>query len=123
MVKDLAFVTYPVADVARAVAFYRDVVGLSPGDSFGDRWVEFNVGPTAFALTRGEAVGLKAGTQFSVALEVDDINAMHRRLKDKGVEVSDVFESPSCFGCFVTDPDGNRFGLHQRKAQSLRGPK
>jgi len=116
MIKDVAFVAYPVADIPRAVAFYRDVVGLTPGDSFGDRWVELLAGNTAIALTHGEEVGLTPGSQFSAAFEVDDIGAMHSRLKDNGVQVSDVFESPVCRGCFVTDPDGNRFGLHQRKS-------
>jgi predicted enzyme related to lactoylglutathione lyase len=32
-----------------------------------------------------------------------------------GVPITDVHESPVCYSAFVTDPEGNRFGIHQRK--------
>jgi catechol 2,3-dioxygenase-like lactoylglutathione lyase family enzyme len=50
MIKDIAFVAYAVSDVPRAVAFYRDVLGLEPGEPFNDQYVEFNVGSIAFAV-------------------------------------------------------------------------
>jgi len=37
MYKGLAFIAYSVKDVPRAIAFYRDVVGLKPGEMFGDQ--------------------------------------------------------------------------------------
>jgi|GEM_PF-4833620 len=43
-IRDIAFVAYSVADVPRSVAFYRDVVGLKPGQSFGEHRAEFDVG-------------------------------------------------------------------------------
>lgn len=85
MIKDVAFVAYAVRDVPRAVAFYRDVVGLKPGTCNG------------------------------VAFEVDDIRAAHERLASNGVSVTEVYEFPICFACFAKDPDGNGFALHQRK--------
>lgn len=116
MIKDLAFLVYPVSDVPRSVAFYRDVIGLQPGHSFGDSWVEFDLGTTAFGLVgNAETVGIKPGSQFSAAFEVDDVATMREKLAAQGVPVSDVNESPVCWSCFVTDPDGNRFALHQRK--------
>jgi len=115
MIKDMAFVAYSVTDVPRAVAFYRDTIGLTPGDAWGDQWVEFNVGATAFGVGNGESIGIAPGSQFSAAFEVDDVAAMQTKLKEAGVEVGDVQDSPVCFSCFVTDPDGNRFALHQRK--------
>jgi predicted enzyme related to lactoylglutathione lyase len=118
MVKDMAFVAYSVKDVPRSVAFYRDVIGLKPADSaFGDQWVEFDVGPTTFGVGNGESIGIAPGSQFSAAFEVDDVNTMHKRLLEQGVTVSDIMTSPVCQSCFVTDPDGNRFALHQRKAR------
>ena len=41
MVKDVAFVAYSVRDVPKAIAFYRDVIGLTPRDTFSDHWAEF----------------------------------------------------------------------------------
>lgn len=114
-VKDIAFVAYSVADVPRSVAFYRDIVGLKPGQMFGDHWAEFDIGNTTFGVGRGEGLGITPGSQYSAAFEVDDIAAMRASLQAKGVEVSELHESPVCVSCFVTDPDGNRFALHQRK--------
>jgi len=37
------------------------------------------------------------------------------RLLGLGVPVTDINESPVCWSAFVTDPEGNKFGIHQRK--------
>jgi predicted enzyme related to lactoylglutathione lyase len=113
MIKEMAFVSYPVTDIARATAFYRDTIGLIPGESFGDSVVEFDIGGATFAVD-AESIGAP-GTQCSVAFEVDDIVAMRAALVKEGVPVTEVLEFPPCFAAFVTDPDGNRFALHQRK--------
>ncbi len=115
MVKDMAFVAYSVRDVAGAVAFYRDTIGLKPGDMVSEHWAEFDVGSTTFGLGNGEPLGITPGTSFSATFEVDDIAAEQARLKAAGVKVGDVHETPVCHVCFVTDPEGNQFGLHQRK--------
>jgi predicted enzyme related to lactoylglutathione lyase len=117
MIKEVAFIAYSVKDVPRAIAFYRDEIGLKPSDSmFGEQWAEFEIGNTTFGVGNGETIGIVPGSQFSAAFEVDDVAKMRERLAGRGVEVSDVMDSPVCFSCFVTDPDGNRFALHQRKA-------
>jgi predicted enzyme related to lactoylglutathione lyase len=116
MVKDLAFVVYSVRDVPRAIAFYRDVLGLEPGEAFSEKWVEFNVGSCAFAVSNEEGLGFTPGASTGAAFEVDDINAMRERLHKHGVDITDVYEFPPCFAAFASDPDGNRFAIHQRKA-------
>jgi predicted enzyme related to lactoylglutathione lyase len=115
MIKDLAFVAYSVSDVARSTAFYRDLVGLKLGDLQSDVWVEFAVGENTFGIGRGESIGIKPGSQFSASFEVDDVSSMRQKLATNGVEVTEIMDAPSCRTCFVTDPDGNRFALHQRK--------
>ncbi|MDQ6780445.1 MAG: VOC family protein [Candidatus Eremiobacteraeota bacterium] len=116
MIKDVAFISYSVSDVPRARAFYRDVIGLTPSKSgFGDQWVEIDVGETTFGIGNGETIGIKPGSVFAAAFEVDDVAAMRERLLAQGVEVSEVHDSPVCQSAFVTDPDGNRFAIHQRK--------
>lgn len=114
MYKGLAFIAYSVKDVPRAIAFYRDVIGFTPGESFGDGWAEFDVGDMTFGVGNGEAIGVAPGTQRAAAFEVADIVAEHARLRSKGVEISDIHEFPVCRACHVTDPDGNRIWLHQR---------
>lgn len=116
MVKEIAFFAYSVRDVPRASAFYRDTLGLEPGDASSDHWIEFNVGNTTFGIGNGEPLGFIPGSSTGAMFEVDDIAAMRDRLKAAGVEVSEVHEFPSCSACFTSDPEGNRFGLHQRKA-------
>lgn len=114
MVKDFAFVAYSVRDVPGAIAFYRDVVGLQPGETFGDHWAEFNLGSTAFGIGNGESLGFEPGKSTGVSFEVDDIDAMRDKLLQHGTTVTDVNHFPNCSVCFVTDPEGNQFALHQR---------
>lgn len=115
MVKDLAFVAYSVRDVPAAKAFYRDIVGLEPGDAFGDHWVEFNLGQTAFGIGNGESLGMAPGASSGAAFEVDDIAGARQRLLDAGVEASETNEFPNCSSCFARDPEGNQFALHQKR--------
>jgi len=115
MIKEVAFIAYSVKDVPRAIAFYRDVVGLKPTDLSSEHWAEFDVSGLTFGVGNGEAIGIRAGSQASLALEVDDIAAMREKYAAQGVQVSDVYDSPGCQSCFVSDPEGNRFALHQRK--------
>ncbi len=115
MVKDIAFIAYSVKDVPRATEFYRDTLGLTPGESFGDRWVEFAVGGTTFGIGNGESLGMMPGASSGAAFEVDDLAETRARLEKTGIEVTEVHDFPACSVCFATDPEGNRFALHQRK--------
>ena len=115
MVKEMAFVAYSVRDVPAAIAFYRDVVGLKPSAMVSDHWAEFDVGTATFGLGDGTPLGIEPGSSFSVTFEVDDIDAEQQRLKDAGVKIGDVHDTPVCRVAFATDPEGNQFGVHQRK--------
>ncbi len=115
-VKDLAFVAYSVRDVPAAIAFYRDVLGLEPGELFSEHWAEFNLGSATFGIGNGEPLGYEPGKSTGASFEVDDILAMRDRLAANGTTVSDVKDFPNCSACFVTDPEGNQFSLHQRRA-------
>jgi len=117
MVKEIAFFAYSVKDLPRAVAFYRDVLGLKPGDMFGEQWAEFDVGNATFGIGDGTPLGYVPGQSSGASFEVDDIAAMRERLKTAGSTVSDVHDFPSCQACFTNDPEGNRFALHQRKTK------
>ena len=115
MVKEVAFIAYSVRDVPAARAFYRDTMGLTPGTSVSDHWVEFEVGSSTFGIGNGEPLGIAPGSSFSATFEVDDVVAERQRLLERGVPVTEIHESPVCYSAFVTDPEGNRFGIHQRK--------
>jgi predicted enzyme related to lactoylglutathione lyase len=115
MVKEMAFIAYSVRDVPKAIAFYRDTIGLKPGDLVSEHWAEFDVGNVTFGVGNGEPLGIVPGTSFSATFEVDDVARERQRLLDLGIPVTEIHDSPVCFSAFVTDPEGNRFGLHQRK--------
>jgi predicted enzyme related to lactoylglutathione lyase len=115
MVKEMAFIAYSVRDVPKAIAFYRDTIGLKPGDLVSEHWAEFDVGNVTFGVGNGEPLGIVPGTSFSATFEVDDVARERQRLLDLGIPVTEIHDSPVCFSAFVTDPEGNRFGIHQRK--------
>ncbi len=115
MIQRLAFIAYSVRDLPAAKTFYRDTVGLTPGDLFGDHWAEFDVDGVTFGIGNGEPLGITPGTSFSATFEVADIDAERHRLLDLKVPVTEVHETPVCFVAFVTDPEGNKFGIHERK--------
>ena len=116
MIKDVAFIAYAVRDVSRSVAFYRDVLGLEPGESFNENFVEFNVGSTAFAVDADPPPGCEPGKCSGLTFEVEDIVAARQRLASNNVVISDVYNFPTCSVCFAKDPDGNGFALHQKNS-------
>lgn len=113
-VSHVAFVMYPVSDLQRAIPFYRDGLGLKPDGLASDYWVEFDVGGTTFGIGAFPQVG-QPGTAQSLAIEVPDLNAFRSELAGRGIEASELFETPVCWMSTVKDPDGNTIVLHQAK--------
>lgn len=113
-VKRMAFVMYPVTDLARATAFYEQTLGLKKDGLDNPVWVKFDVAGTTFGIGNFEQVGTP-GTAASLALEVDDIQAMRADLAGKGVQASEPHELPNCWLSALSDPDGNKVWLHQLK--------
>jgi predicted enzyme related to lactoylglutathione lyase len=113
-IKGAAFTAYPVTDVARAVTFYSDAIGLKKSGIDAEFWVEFDVAGHTFGVGNFPQLGT-AGTAQSFAIEVSDMVAMRDDLSKKGVESTEPFETPVCFISVVRDPDGNQLILHQSK--------
>jgi predicted enzyme related to lactoylglutathione lyase len=114
-VNGIAFTMYPVSDMPRAVAFYRDVLGLTPGAIASDFWTEFEIGGGTFGVGTFEQVG-KPGTAQSLALEVGDMGAFRKKLSESGIDTTEPHETPVCFISTLKDPDGNGVVLHAAKA-------
>jgi catechol 2,3-dioxygenase-like lactoylglutathione lyase family enzyme len=108
-VEHVDFIAVPVADLPAADAFYGEVLGLARNPaSSGERWVEYETGNLAVALSRYGG---------GIALRVADVGAARAELEDAGVEFAmDTFDSGVCNGAPFADPDGNRFLLHRRYA-------
>ena len=101
-------------DMDRAVAFYRDVIGLnvktaSPG------WSELSFGTAIVALHGGGAGRFqKTGLSFTV----DDIEAACDAVARGGGSVRSGPEDRGVEGIFLaelTDPEGNGFMMSQEK--------
>jgi catechol 2,3-dioxygenase-like lactoylglutathione lyase family enzyme len=109
-------VMIPVTDQDRAIDFYVQNLGFekiadTPFGN-GDRWVEVSLGEghTALALVAprpGDPVGIETG----IALDTDDVDALHADLRERGVDVDpEVMRMgdpiPPMF--FFRDQDGNK---------------
>ena len=82
MAVKLGYAIHFVADMDRAVAFYRDTVGLALKFASPD-WSEFATGETTLALHPASKEN-PAGTTH-LGLHADDIAGVHRVLTAKGV--------------------------------------
>ena len=114
-VEQVDFVSVPTRDVERAVAFYRDVLGL-PVSEFTNGEVEApNVTLSFWNPERDgeEFVPSVAG----LAIRVPDVRAARKELEAAGVEfIGNTFDSGVCNMGFFKDPDGNTVILHRRYA-------
>lgn len=117
--KGLDFVALPVADMARAKAFYAEMFGLTPGEFDSEAFVEYDLpGGNTLALgdTTAMGVAFEPVTGGSLALAVDDVFATFARFKERGLaEVPEAFETPVCYMGLVKDSEGNRLILHRHK--------
>jgi catechol 2,3-dioxygenase-like lactoylglutathione lyase family enzyme len=83
----LSYVMKFVADMDKAVAFYRDAVGLKLRFQSPD-WSEFATGETTLALHIASAAHPAGSAQLGFG--VDDVDAFHREKSAAGV----VFTRP-----------------------------
>src|SRR5437762_1161715 len=92
----------------RAVAFYRDVLGLPLARRDGDNWAEFEAGGARFALHGVvETHPVQPGGATAV-FEVPDVDEARRLLEERGVDFghSADIEGYARYATFQ-DPDGN----------------
>lgn len=123
----VAFTLYPVSDLDRAIAFYRDTLGIPFGMRAGSVYAEFTTPDGATFGTCKLREDMRAKTDFpmnvgepgtgkALALAVDDLKATVAELASKGVTAPEATETPVCWMTTIEDPDGNRITLHQQKS-------
>ena len=110
--------TYLVKDPKRAIAFYRDVMEMTP------TW-ESEQG-AEFTLADGSTFGLWHSDEIpwhptsGVMFAVEDVPAAADHYRRRGAKIeTEVEESPVCFMAFGEDSEGNHFILHRRKANGI----
>ena len=113
----IPFFVYPVRDMSRAKAFYGGVLGLTPGESWEDKWVEYDVGTASLALSvlmDGAQPGAKAG---AAALETAQFDEAVAHLKAHGVTfLFGPVDTGVCKFARFEDSEGNHLVLHQKHA-------
>lgn len=113
MVVTKAYVLYPVSDMDRAVAFYRDAFGLDVRVASPD-WSELGWGDATVALHGGRGDGDPPAE--GLGFEVDDLDgACAAVIGSGGVLVVAPAERPGepIRLALAADPDGNRIHLAQ----------
>ena len=105
------------ADPSRAIAFYRDVLGIEPTKVNEEgRGAEFTLPDgSTFGVWKDVEGGKKSGA--TVMFAVGDINAAVERFRALGATLSDAIETPVCFMSFGQDLDGNGIVIHKRKVK------
>ena len=111
-VEQVDFVSVPTRDSARAVAWYRDVLGL-PVSEFTEGEIETpNV---TLSFWNPEEQGEKfVPNENGIALRVPDVKAAVEEVRSGGAEVIGIQDSGVCHMGFVKDLDGNVLILHRR---------
>src|SRR6476619_389106 len=116
MIKQIKFVSIPVADQNRALDFYTDKLGFTiitdqPFDE-KQRWIELRIpkAETRLVLFTPEGEEKRSGSFMNMSYACDDIDKTYEELKKRGVE----FEGPpqkQPWGTYAMfkDSEGNRF--------------
>jgi predicted enzyme related to lactoylglutathione lyase len=114
----LELIQVPVSDIDRAKSFYVDQVGFNDDHDhqFSEeiRFVQLTPPGSgcSISFTTG-AHEMEPGSVEGLQLVVEDANAVHDELAERGVEVSDVQDMPWGRFVFFSDPDGNKWSVQQ----------
>jgi predicted enzyme related to lactoylglutathione lyase len=117
IVTGVDFVPLPTRDLARAVDFYGNVLGLERSVYIPERgFAEFETGNVTLSIANFEQMGMEhRGSPNALALHVEDMEAARAALEQAGVTFAgDTFDTGVCHMAFFTDPDGNALMLHHR---------
>jgi catechol 2,3-dioxygenase-like lactoylglutathione lyase family enzyme len=114
-VERVDFVSVLTQDLARARAFYTDVLGLEV-ETEGDSDMELRCGQVTLDVFDPSSIGHPfAPSPAGLALRVDDVGAARAELESKGVVFDgETIVTDVCKQAWFKDPDGNALMLHRR---------
>jgi predicted enzyme related to lactoylglutathione lyase len=113
------FVGVPTHDLAKAVEFYGETLGLDRSVYLEERhYAEFETGNLTLSVIDAEKMGLEhVPVRSGIALHVEDVAATRATLESRGVAFDrDTFDTGVCHMALFNDPDGNLLMLHNRYA-------
>ena len=122
MIKGIKFVNVPVADQARALAFYTEKLGFSvatnqPMGPDGARWIELKISgaETRVSLFTPPGHEDRVGTFVPLSLWADDIQGTYETLRARGVEfLAPPKKEPWGTSVIFKDSEGNQLHLGSR---------
>jgi catechol 2,3-dioxygenase-like lactoylglutathione lyase family enzyme len=117
-IEQVDFVSVPTRDSARAVAWYRDVLGL-PESEFSAGEIETPNLTLTFWKPEEQGVPF-VPNENGIALRVADVDSAVEEVRAAGGVVLGIEDSGVCHMGFVKDPDGNVVILHRRYAERTR---
>ena len=121
MIKNIKFISIPVTDQDRALAFYTEKLGFriltdQPFDG-KQRWIELSIpgAETGLTLFTPEGHRDRIGTFSAISFTCDDLQRTYEDLTARGVEFAGPPQKQP-WGSFamLKDPDGNQFVISQR---------
>ena len=119
LARGLDYVYFWVADMDRALGFYRDVLGLRPAGPPNPGWTEFDLDGRRFALHGAVEGGHAPPRGGTVAFRVDRLDEARARLERHGVPIVHEGEAGSMARFLsVLDADGNAVDLIEHTASS-----
>jgi predicted enzyme related to lactoylglutathione lyase len=119
IVTGVDFVPVPTHDLARAVEFYGETLGLPRSVYMPDRhFAEFETGNLTLSVIDADAMGIgHKVSENAIALHVEDVGSARAALEAAGVSFAgETFDTGVCHMAFFADPDGNALMLHHRYA-------
>jgi predicted enzyme related to lactoylglutathione lyase len=113
----LELVAIPVSDVDRAKEFYVQVGFNADHDHVVNediRFVQLTPPGSACSISIGKGVtDAEPGSVKGMQVVVTDIEAAHKDLTARGIEVSEIQDMPWGSFVFFSDPDGNAWAVQQ----------
>lgn len=115
-VSEIGQIAVVVSDVARATAFYRDVLGLRFLFAAGPNLAFLAAGSVRIMLTTPQGRG-EAGKNSILYFKVEDLAATHAAVVARGAtnerapQLTAKMPDHELWIGFVRDPDGNLVGL------------
>lgn len=109
---------YMVQDGPRAIAFYRDALGLEPKILYPDgRGAEYELPDgTTFGLWGGGGAVMPFQPSNGILFAVKDLESAVATLEARGIPIVKEIETPNCRMAMIVDTEGNSVFLHKRKA-------
>jgi len=118
MIKHIDFVSVPVVDQKRALAFYTEKLGFSvfTDQPFDDKqhWIELKIGgaQTKVVLFMPEGQEDLVGRFFNATFACDDVHRTYAELREKGVEfLGEPKKEPWGTMVIMKDSEGNQILL------------